>query len=232
MGTCIDTHLATCAHPLRQFRCSCVSSMSATLERMWAGSDARLRMYPGRERPTATDRVDMEIDDAGTTATTANTQELQARFDPLRDHQLDEALQINRVPNPDKADPAPTGRADGGGARGRGRGGRGRGGRGRGSRGGGDGTGRGAARRAQPRYEGDELRPIALVDGLEILGRGDVRDKRLHQPPNGDAQVVEGTLGITSDLAAQMKRSIEYAKRANRPRIICESVDQFSLAAR
>jgi len=237
MGNCNDssTHLATCVRAsARQFRCSCVSSMSATLERMWAGSDARLRMYPGRERPTATDRVDMEIDDAGaTTTTTANTQEPQARFDPLRDHQLDEALQINRVPNPDKADPAPTARADGGGARGRGGRGRGgRGGRGRGSRGGGDGTGRGAARRAQPRYEGDELRPIALVDGLEILGRGDVRDKRLHQPPNGDAQVVEGTLGITSVLAAQMKRSIEYAKRANRPRIICESVDQFSLAAR
>ena len=72
----------------------------------------------------------------------------------------------------------------------------------------------------------------ALVDGLEILGRGDVRDKRLHQPPNCDAQVVEGTLGITSVLAAQMKRSIEYAKRANRPQIICDAVDQFSLAAR
>jgi len=176
----------------------------------------------------------MEVDDAGAASTAANPQEPQARFDPLRDHQLDEALQINRVPNPDKADLAPTGRGNGGSARGRGRGGRGRGGRGRGrgSRGGGDGTGRGAARRAQPRYDGDELRPIALVDGLEILGRGDVRDKRLHQPPNGDAQVVEGTLGITSDLAAQMKRSIEYAKRINRPRIICESVDQFSLAAR
>lgn len=206
--------------------------MSATLERMWAGSEVRLRMYPGQERPVATDGVDMEIDHADGTTATTNTQELEARFDPLRDLQLDEALQINRVPNPDKTDPSPTSRADGGGARGRGRGGRGRGGRGRGSRGGADGAGRGAARRAQPRYDSEDMRPIALVDGLEILGRGDVRDKRLHHPPNCDAQVVEGTLGITSELAGQMKRSIEYAKRASRPRIICESVAQFSLAAR
>ena len=64
--------------------------MSATLERMWAGSEVRLRMYPGRERPTATDAVDMEIDDAGATKTTSsNTQEPETRFDPLRDHQLD-----------------------------------------------------------------------------------------------------------------------------------------------
>lgn len=213
--------------------------MSATLERMWAGSDARLRMYPGRKQPATTDCVGMEIDDdAGAAgAMSPDNKAPEPRFDPLRDHQLDEALQINRVPNPDKAEPASTGRADGGGARGRGRGrggrGRGRGGRAGGGGGGGDGTGRGGARRAQPpRYDGDELRPIALVDGLEILGRGDVRDKRLHQPPNNDAHVVEGTLGITSVMAAQMKRSIEYAKRANRPRIICDSVDQFSLAAR
>ena len=200
--------------------------MSATLERMWSGADVRLRMYPGRARPAATADVDMELDGAaGTTDSPANHQASEMRFDPLRDHRLDQELQINRVPNPAKAEPVPTGPEDGG------RGGRGRGGRGGRGRGG---RGRGAARRAQPppRYEGDEMRRIALVDGLEILGRSDVRDKRLHKPPNGDAHVVEGTLGITSVVAAQMKRSIEYAKRANRPRIICDSVDQFSLAAR
>jgi len=224
--------------------------MSATLEHMWAGAEVRLRMYPGRARPVTTDDVDMEIDAAAGTAATAtatatadsaaNPQASETRFDPLRNHRLDRELQINRVPIPGKPEPAPTGREDGGAAaapalelalaRGRGRGRGGRGGRGAGRA-----AGRAAGRRAQPpppRYEGDELRRIALVEGLEILGRSDVRDKRLHQPPNGDAHVVEGTLGINSTVAAQMKRSMEYAKRANRPRIICDSVDQFRLAAR
>ena len=101
--------------------------MSATLERMWSGADVRLRMYPGRARPAATADVDMELDGAaGTTDSPANHQASEMRFDPLRDHRLDQELQINRVPNPAKAEPVPTGPEDGG------RGGRGRGGRGRG----------------------------------------------------------------------------------------------------
>ena len=78
----------------------------------------------------------------------------------------------------------------------------------------------------------DATRPIKLVHGLSILGRGDVLKKREWKIPAGDAQHAEGTHGIDRLMAAQLERSLQYAKHANRPRIICESVEQYRLEAR
>ena len=87
------------------------------------------------------------------------------------------------------------------------------------------------AKRTLAEYQ-DVTKPIAKVDGLAILGRGDVIDKRKWKIPEGDAQITEGSLGITRLMATQMQRSLEYAKRANRPRIICSSADQYCIESR
>ena len=88
-----------------------------------------------------------------------------------------------------------------------------------------------AAKRTLAEYH-DVTKPIAMVDGLKILGRGDVFTKRKWWLPEDDAQITEGSHGITGSMAAQMRRSLEYSKRENRPRIICSSVDQYNAESR
>ena len=89
-----------------------------------------------------------------------------------------------------------------------------------------------APKRALLEYH-EVTKPIALVDGLAILGRGDIFTKRKWWLPENDPQIVEcADLGITSTVAAQMQRSLEYSKRENRPRIICKSVDQYCIESR
>ena len=69
------------------------------------------------------------------------------------------------------------------------------------------------------------------VDGLMILGRADVAKKRLLKPHGGDAPICTGG-EIDAVMAEQMRRSLDYSKRINRPRIICNSVAKYRLAAR
>jgi len=88
-----------------------------------------------------------------------------------------------------------------------------------------------SAKRALVEYH-DVTKPIAIVNGLAILGRGDVFTKRKWWLPENDPQITEGSNGITSLMAEQMERSLEYAKRENRPQIICKSVDQYCIESR
>lgn len=88
-----------------------------------------------------------------------------------------------------------------------------------------------APKRALLEYH-EVTKPIAMVDGLAILGRGDIFTKRKWWLPENDPQITEGSHGITGIVAAQMQRSLEYTKRENRPRIICKSVDQYCIESR
>ena len=135
----------------------------------------------------------------------------------------DEELQINRVP-------IRTGRrrrrrrqrqvAGWRTARGRGRG-RGRGGRGN-SRGNGDGGG-GAPRAAPAAAVRRRRCSIAPVDGPRSPVVGTLRQAAA-PPAQLRCRSSKAPTAYEHHRSA-MARSIEYAKRANRPRIICESVD-------
>ena len=80
----------------------------------------------------------------------------------------------------------------------------------------------------------NDVRAVALVDGLTMLGRSDVETKRKVLPSGKPTPIVVGKWGYveTEDLAQKMRRTQEYASRAARPLIICESVKQFRAAAR
>jgi len=80
----------------------------------------------------------------------------------------------------------------------------------------------------------NDVRAIALVEGLTMLGRSDTESKRKVLPSGRPTPIVVGKwdLGVTEDLAAKMRRTQEYAPRAARPPIICESVKQYRSAAR
>lgn len=78
----------------------------------------------------------------------------------------------------------------------------------------------------------NDVRAIALVDGLTMLGRSDTETRRKVLPSGKPTPIVVGKLDVTEDLAAKMRRTQEYAPRAARPLIICESVKQYRSAAR
>ena len=80
----------------------------------------------------------------------------------------------------------------------------------------------------------NDVRAVALVDGLTMLGRSDVETKRKVLPSGKPTPIVVGKWGYveTEDLAQKMRRTQEYASRAARPMIICESVKQYRAAAR
>ena len=80
----------------------------------------------------------------------------------------------------------------------------------------------------------NDVRAIALVEGLTMLGRSDTESKRKVLPSGKPTPVVVGKWGYveTEDLAAKMRRTQEYAPRAARPPIICESVKQYRTASR
>lgn len=108
--------------------------------------------------------------------------------------------------------------------------GRGRG-RGRGSRGGGRARGRG--RQAAPGHKVEAAcSAISQVRNLRMLGRGDVIKKREHTKtaPVGDVPIRMGyqlkDCVVDTDLAAKMLRSQQVAKRAERPHLICDSVEK------
>ena len=213
--------------------------MCLPLERLWKNVDMTFHSYPQLEKkPEATDKDGTDGELSSSDADHDDTK--PERYDHLRDKRLDQELQIKRPPNrpsgckskkkkPKTAGageapaPAPESPADPGPTaeksekpekpekqkkvR------------------------KPAAKRMIAEYD-DVTKPIAMVDGLSILGRGDVFTKRKWWLPEDDAQITEGSHGITGLMAAQMRRSLEYSKRENRPRIICSSVDQYSVESR
>jgi len=213
--------------------------MCLPLERLWKNVDMTFHSYPQLEKkPEATDKDGTDGELSSSDADHDDTK--PERYDHLRDKRLDQELQIKRPPNrpsgckskkkkPKTAGageapaPAPEPPADPGPTaeksekpekpekqkkvR------------------------KPAAKRMIAEYD-DVTKPIAMVDGLSILGRGDVFTKRKWWLPEDDAQITEGSHGITGLMAAQMRRSLEYSKRENRPRIICSSVDQYSVESR
>ena len=70
---------------------------------------------------------------------------------------------------------------------------------------------------------------VSRVQGLHILGRGDVIKKRSHDPPPGsvETKLVAGWWGVTADLAQKMRRSQIYDVREDRTTIVCQSVDAY-----
>jgi len=78
----------------------------------------------------------------------------------------------------------------------------------------------------------NDVRAIALVDGLTMLGRSDTETRRKVLPSGKPTPIVVGKLDVTEDLAEKMRRTQEYAPRAARPLIICESVKKYRMAAR
>ena len=78
----------------------------------------------------------------------------------------------------------------------------------------------------------NDVRAIALVDGLTMLGRSDTETRRKVLPSGKPTPIVVGKQDVTEDLAEKMRRTQEYAPRAARPLIICESVQQYRSAAR
>ena len=78
----------------------------------------------------------------------------------------------------------------------------------------------------------NDVRAIALVDGLTMLGRSDTETRRKVLPSGKPTPIVVGKLDVTEDLAEKMRRTQEYAPRAARPLIICESVKKYRAVAR
>ena len=115
-----------------------------------------------------------------------------------------------------------------------GRGGRGGGG-GRGSRGGGGpgsrGGGRGVSKRVREQCK-NETRACSLIKDLKILGRGDVQKKRdKKRADRGEEELgdvlIEERPGMNAATCEGMRRSQEFAKRENRPLLICEGARQL-----
>ena len=79
-----------------------------------------------------------------------------------------------------------------------------------------------------------DVRAIALVEGLTMLGRSDTEKRRKVQPSGRPTRVVAGKwdLGVTEDLAEKMRRTQAYAPREARPATICESVKHYRAVAR
>ena len=225
--------------------------MCLPLERLWKNVDVTFHSYPPLEKkqPAADDNDKTDGELSSSDADHDDTK--PERYDHLRDKRLDEELQIKRAPNrpsgskskkkkpktttdageataaaPPPTEPEPTAivpydsqkpekkpekpekKPE----------------KQRKPR-------KPSAKRTLVEYH-DVTKPIAMVDGLSILGRGDVFTKRKWWLPEDDAQITEGSHGITGTMAAQMRRSLEYSKRENRPRIICSSVDQYSVESR
>lgn len=111
-------------------------------------------------------------------------------------------------------------------------------GSGRGGRGG-RGGGRGIAKvrrkatvaRVSAECKGD-VKPISLVKDLHMLCRSDVFSKRIHKPSGVIPHIIVGERNVSANMAAQMNRSLEYAKRHQRPQIICDAVDEYRLFVR
>ena len=219
--------------------------MCLPLERLWKNVDVTFHSYPPleakKQKPAADDNDKTDGELSSSDADHDDTK--PERYDHLRDELLDKELQIKRAPNqpsgskgkrakkpktgdaseaaapaPPPTEPGPTAavpqdseKPEKPEKQKRVR--------------------KPAAKRALVEYH-DVTKPIAMVDGLSILGRGDVFTKRKWWLPEDDAQVTEGSHGITGTMAAQMRRSLEYSKRENRPRIICSSVDQYSAESR
>ena len=217
--------------------------MCRPIERMWQSVDVKFKTFAHREAPSvAVAASSLSPSPSSTSLKDSVYPEPGSglRFDPLRDRALDEALEIERStavcssasaglqPEPKcgaqgrqskmakttratKASKATKATKE--------------------SKANSVAANREFAKRVQAECV-DATRPIKLVHGLSILGRGDVLKKREWKIPAGDAQHAEGTNGIDKLMAAQLERSLLYAKHANRPRIICESVEQYRLEAR
>ncbi len=176
------------------------------LEDLWRNVDVRFRTYAPRESA--------EVAPPVAAADAPPPAEAPAPFDPLRCEELEAELGRKRpVSRAEPANSAPAAAPASAPVRRR---------RSREAR----------AAAAKPTVEctGD-LKACRLVDGLMILGRADVRAKRLLKAHGGDAPIAVGG-DIDAAMAARMRRSLDYSKRANRPRIICSSVAKYRLAAR
>lgn len=108
-------------------------------------------------------------------------------------------------------------------------------GSGRGGRGGGRGIvkvrRKATVARVSAECKGD-VKPISLVKDLHMLCRSDVFSKRIHKPSGVTPSIIVGERNVSANMAAQMNRSLEYAKRHQRPQIICDAVDEYRLFVR
>ena len=212
--------------------------MCRPIERMWQSVDVKFKTFARREAPSvavaASSSSSSSSSSSGVKEPLRPEPESGLRFDLLRDRALDEALEIERSSAACPSASAGAQTAPECGTQGR-----------KGkmakttkatkatkeSKANSVAANRELAKRVQAECV-DATKPIKLVHGLSILGRGDVLKKRHWKIPKGVAQHAEGTHGIDSLMAAQLERSLQYAKHANRPRIICESVEQYRLEAR
>jgi hypothetical protein len=202
---------------------------------MWQSVDVKFKTFARREAPSVAVAASSSSSPSSCLKDPLNPEPGPGlRFDPLRDRALDEALEIERStaacssagagvqPEPEcgaqgrKGKIAKTTKATKATKE---------------SKASSVAANREFAKRVQAECV-DATKPIKLVHGLSILGRGDVLKKREWKIPAGDAQHAEGAHGIDRLMAVQLERSLQYAKHANRPRIICESVEQYRLEAR
>tara|TARA_Y100000768_G_scaffold134447_1_gene100145 strand:- start:4202 stop:4915 length:714 start_codon:yes stop_codon:yes gene_type:complete len=220
-------------------RASLGTAMCRPIERMWQSVDVKFKTFARREAPSVAVAASSSSS-SGVKDPLRPEPESGLRFDPLRDRALDEALEIERSsaacssasagaqPGPEcgaqgrKGKMAKTTRATKASKSTKAT---------KESKANSVAANREFAKRVQAECI-DATKPIKLVHGLSILGRGDVLTKREWKIPAGVAQHAEGTHGIDRLMAAQLERSLQYAKHANRPRIICESVEQYRLEAR
>ena len=224
-----------------QVRASLDTAMCRPIERMWQSVDVKFKTFARREAPSVAVAASSSSPSSPQLSCLKDPLNPEPgpglRFDPLRDRALDEALEIERSTAACSSASAGAQPAPECGAQGR-----------KGkiakttkatkstkatkeSKANSVAANREFAKRVQAECV-DATKPIKLVHGLSILGRGDVLKKREWKIPAGDAQHAEGTHGIDRLMAVQLERSLQYAKHANRPRIICESVEQYRLEAR
>ena len=204
------------------------------LASLWSNVDVTFKKY-AKAPPTPPDAEPTVVEptapvESSSKATKAKSKRYDRYVDPAMNKFLGiAATTTDDLPFAEQVTTAPTDNTGGRGGRGGGGGG------GRGSRGGGGpgsrGGGRGVSKRVREQCK-NETRACSLIKDLKILGRGDVQKKRDKKRANrGEEELgdvpIEQRPGIDAVTCERMRRSQEFAKRENRPLLICEGARQL-----